>query len=223
LCIGLINEYMWLGRLGYVNYMTWNVAWAPTSQSGRLGVVFIATIQIVAVGEVCWRWAHRIVRCATGHCPVCHRTVSGVPPRQPPVRSWSWSTVGGSVLMWHRTVRCDIGQSGAPLTVCSDIWFSLFILQSRPLRADSRCSAGTPDSPVAHRTVQWIIAELRLGNPKVKSLKSILPGAPDSPVRQTREHFCFLCSFLLEPFLIFVLVLSWTFGTWRTYILEQTS
>ena len=22
--------------------------------------------------------------------------------------------------MWHRTVRCEIGQSGAPLTSCSD-------------------------------------------------------------------------------------------------------
>jgi hypothetical protein len=64
-------------------------------------VVFIATNQIVTVGEGCW-------------------TVSGVPPRHPPVRAWSWSTVGGFVLMRHRTVRCDTGQSGAPLTNCSD-------------------------------------------------------------------------------------------------------
>jgi hypothetical protein len=26
-----------LRGLGYVNYMTWNVAWAPTPQSGWLG------------------------------------------------------------------------------------------------------------------------------------------------------------------------------------------
>jgi hypothetical protein len=26
---------------------------------------------------------------------------------------------------------------------------------SRPLALDSRCSASTPDSPVAHRTVRW--------------------------------------------------------------------
>jgi hypothetical protein len=155
--------------------------------------------------------------------PVRHRTVSGEPPRQPVRQGWSWSTVGGFVLMWHRTLRCRTGQSGAPLTCCSDIWIPLFTLQSRPLRADSRCSAGAPDSPMAHRTVRWIIAEVRLGNPKVKSLKSFFPGAPDSPVRQTREHFGFLYSFLLEPFLIFVLALSWTFGTCRTYRLEQTS
>jgi hypothetical protein len=46
----------------------------------------------------------------------------------------------------------------------------------------------TGHCPVAHRTLS--------------------SGTPDSPVRQTREHFGFLCSFLLEPFLIFVLVLS---------------
>jgi hypothetical protein len=158
--------------------------------------------------------------------PVRHRIVSGVPPRHPPVRAWSWSTVGGFVLMWHRTVRCDTRQSGAPLTNCSDFCrvhcTALFIVWVDRCTV-SRCSAGAPDSPMAHQTVQWIIVELRLRNPKLKSLRSILPGAPDSPVRQTREHFGFLCSFVFEPFLIFVLVLSWTFGTWRTYTLEQTS
>jgi hypothetical protein len=29
----------------------------------------------------------------------------------------------------------------------------------------------------------------------------ILPGAPDSPVRQTRVAFGWFCSFLFEPFL----------------------
>jgi hypothetical protein len=29
-----------------------------------------------------------------------------VPPRHLVVRAWSWLTVGGFVLMWHRTVRC---------------------------------------------------------------------------------------------------------------------
>jgi hypothetical protein len=147
------------------------------------------------VGEVCWRWAHRTVRYATGQ--------SGAPPRHPPVRAWSWLTVGGFVLMRHRTVRCYTGQSGAPLTICSNIWIALFTLQSRPLCADSRCPAGAPDSPVAHRTVRWIIAELRLENPKLKSLswftlvhRTLSGGTPDSPVRQTRAHF----GFLFAPF-----------------------
>jgi hypothetical protein len=150
--------------------------------------------------------------------PVHHQTVFGAPPHHFVVRPWSWSTVGGFVLMWHRTVRCHTGQSGAPLTRCSNIWIPLFTLQSRPLRADSRCSVGAPGSPVAHRTVRWIIAELRLGNSKLKSLswftlvhRILSGGAPDT-VRwctgqsgapdQGTLRFPF-CSFLLKPNLFF--------------------
>jgi hypothetical protein len=66
----------------------------------------------------------------------------------------------------HRTVRCP---SDLLLWLLSWYCAALFIRQSRPLRADSRCSASAPDSPVAHQTVRWIIAELRLGNPKQRS------------------------------------------------------
>jgi hypothetical protein len=41
--------------------------------------VFIAPPTKMAVREGCCRWAHRIVRCATRHCPV-HQ------PRHPTVR-----------------------------------------------------------------------------------------------------------------------------------------
>jgi hypothetical protein len=41
--------------------------------------VFIAPTTKMAVGELCCRWAHRTVRCATGHCPVRQ-------PRHPTVR-----------------------------------------------------------------------------------------------------------------------------------------
>jgi hypothetical protein len=160
--------------------------------------------------------------------PVRHRTVSGVPPRHPPVRAWSWSAVGGFVLLLHRTVWCATGQSGALLTSALTFWNSLFTLQSRPLRADSRCSAGAPDSrcatgrcPVLHRTVWWIIAEMCLGNPKVKSSswsilvhRTLSGGAPDivrwhsgqsGAPDQGSLRFPF-CSFLLRPNLFFWLV-----------------
>jgi hypothetical protein len=39
---------------------------------------------------------------------------------------------------------------------------------------------GAPDSPVPHRTVRLIIAECAWKNPKMKSLRSIHPGAPDT-------------------------------------------
>jgi hypothetical protein len=137
-----------------------------------IGVVFIATNQIVAVGEGYWRWAHR--------------TVSSAPPRHLVVRAWSWSTVGGFVLMWHRTVWCS---SDLLLWLLSWYYAALFIHQSRPLRVDSRCSAGAPDSPVNYSGAV-------LGKPEAEEFELIHPGAPDSPVRQTREHF----GFFFAPF-----------------------
>jgi hypothetical protein len=141
-----------------------------------------------------WRW---LLAMGSPDSPVRHRTVSGASPRHPPVRAWSWSTVGGFVLMRHRTVRCHTGQSSAPLIFCSDfcrMYCSALItvrvdrcvqivvapLAHRIVRWCTGQSGGAPDSPVVHRTVRWIIAELRLRNPKLKSLRSILSGAPDT-------------------------------------------
>jgi hypothetical protein len=107
-----------------------------------VGVVFIATNQIVAVGEGCWRWAHR--------------TVSGAPPRHPVVRAWSWSTVGGFVLMWHRTVLCDTGQSGAPVTNCSD-FCRVHCSVLFTVRVD-RCAL-IAIAPLVHRIVRWHIGQ----------------------------------------------------------------
>jgi hypothetical protein len=121
-----------------------------------------------------WRW---LLAMGASDSPVCHRTVSGAPPRHPVRQGWSLSIVGGFVLMRHRTVRCP---SDHLLWLLPRVLCCTVHCQSRSLRVDSRCSAGSPDSPVAHRTVRWIIAEVRLGNPKVKSLKSFLPGAPDA-------------------------------------------
>jgi hypothetical protein len=49
--------------------------------------VFIAPTTKTAVGEGCCRWAHRTVRCATGHCPVRQ-------PRHPTIKVLTVSTVG---------------------------------------------------------------------------------------------------------------------------------
>jgi hypothetical protein len=106
-----------------------------------VGVVFIATNQIVAIGEGCWRWAHQTVRCAA---------TSSV------VRAWSWSTVGGFVLMWHRTVRCDTGQSGAPLTNCSD-FCRVHCSVLFTARVD-RCAL-IAVAPLVHETVWWHTGE----------------------------------------------------------------
>jgi hypothetical protein len=47
-------------------------------ECGVVGVFIAPTTKIWSL-EGCCRMAHRIVRCATGHCPVRHRTLSGAP------------------------------------------------------------------------------------------------------------------------------------------------
>jgi hypothetical protein len=99
----------------------------------------------------------------------------------------------------HRVVPCP---SELLLWLLPRVLFCAVHCQSRPLRADDRCSAGAPDSPVAHRTVRWIIAEVRLRNLKVKSLKSIFPGAPDTVRWHTRPGSTSVsfAPFFLNPF-----------------------
>jgi hypothetical protein len=113
--------------------------------------VFIAPTTKPAVGKAVCRWAHRTVRCATGHYLVRQ-------PRHPNVRDLTVSTVG-ALTAWAT------GQSGAtPDRHCSlfdapsDAALTLrelFVHCSRcrrPLESTvallSRCSASTPDSPV---------------------------------------------------------------------------
>jgi hypothetical protein len=70
---------------------------------------------------------------------------------------------------------------------------SLLLLQTT-VGAVSRYSAGTPDSPVNYSGVAP-------RKPEASKLELIHPGAPDSPVRQTRAAFDCLLLFLFEPFL----------------------
>jgi hypothetical protein len=151
----------------------------------------------------CSRW-RRLLAMGASDSPVRHRTVSGAPPHHPVVRAWSWSTVEGFVLMRHRTVWC-------PLTFCSDFCRET-VLHCSSVRVD-RC-AQIAVAPLVHRTVRWIIAELRLGNPKLRSLECTAPGAPDTVRWHTGQsgapdqgtlRFPF-CSFLLNPDLFFLLV-----------------
>jgi hypothetical protein len=100
--------------------------------------VFIAPNHFHSRWGGCWRWAHR-----TGIvCFPVHRHVSR------PLGFGAWSTVGA-------LSSCGTGQSGVTpdSPVPSDFIaltsvVTLFTCQGRPLRVDSRCFAGTPDSPV---------------------------------------------------------------------------
>jgi hypothetical protein len=159
--------------------------------------VFIAPTTKPTVGEAVCRWAHRTVRCATGHCTVRQ-------PCHPTVRVLTVSTVG-ALTAW------GTGQSGAaPDRHCSlfgapsgtaltlrelSAHCSAFagVRWSRLLRW-SRCSAGTSDSPLNYNG-----AALQKPEGEEFSLYSpwctghcpvvhwtLSGGTPDSPMRQSR-------------------------------------
>jgi hypothetical protein len=113
--------------------------------------VFIAPTTKPTVGEAVCRWAHQTVRCATGHCPVRQ-------PHHPIVRVLTVSTVG-ALTSWgtgqsgaapDRHCSLSGAPSGAALTLRE--LSAHYSRCRRPLELtvalDSRCSAGTPDSPV---------------------------------------------------------------------------
>jgi hypothetical protein len=70
------------------------------------------------------------------------------------------------------------------------------------LRADSRCSAGAPDSPVNY-------SEAAPGKPEAAEFELIHPGAPDTVRSGVPDQGTLripFCSFLLKPNLFFLLV-----------------
>jgi hypothetical protein len=187
----------------------------------------------------------------TGQCPVRQ-------PRHPIRWGWSWSTVGGFVLMWHRIVRCSTGQSGAPLIICSDFCrvycFALFTVRVDRWRGVAvaplahrtvRCIPDSPVNysgaashfpeagqfraaslwstghcPVMHRTVRWIIVgcawetrRWRVWSQSSLVHRTLSGGTPDSPVRQTREHFGFFLLLSFDPCL--VLFIGFVLNLWH--------
>jgi hypothetical protein len=130
--------------------------------------------------------------------------------------------------------------SGAPLTSvltsathCSAVRGTVAVDRC----AGSRYSVGTPDSPVAHRTVQRIIAERAGENPRVASSLLYGPGAPNIVRWHTRHclvahqtvrcarpgHTRFLAPLYLNPIFNILSVCVEPLCTCRLYILEQTS
>jgi hypothetical protein len=136
---------------------------------------------------------HRTVRCATGQCPLRHHVTLSL-------GLWAGRSL-------ETLSSCGTEQSGAPLTTALTSAAVLFIRQSRPLRADSCCFAGAPDSPMNY-------SGAAPGKPEGEEFELMHPGAPNT-VRwctglfgapdQGSLRFPF-CSFLLRPNLFFWLV-----------------
>jgi hypothetical protein len=150
----------------------------------RLGVPFIAPRQLGAVGGKQGRPSLPSVEWRTGQSDAppdnhCRRSGADLLPflAQTTVAApgqLAHRTLSGA----HRTVRCPLSTVGVA-TRCPRI--------ARPTVA--LATIGSPDSPVHHRTVRWIIAYAADFFPRAAfSLESslvhwILSGAsPDSPV-----------------------------------------
>jgi hypothetical protein len=192
--------------------MCWLKTWMPWSVV--VGGVFIAPTTKMVIGEGCYRWAHRTVRCAS-HVTQLLSTIGAL-------TCGATGQSGGAP-----NSHCSL--SSAPSGACSDFCarsphcsLLMYTFAVNRWRC-SRCSAGTPDSSVLHRIVRWIIAEWHFQKPKGGKFGVDLPSAPDSPVRQTRATFGCLLLLSFKPFLGLFIGLCWTFGTCRTYNLEQTS
>jgi hypothetical protein len=111
-------------------------------------------------------------------------------------RTWHCSVSGechvslplgfGAVDCWSLMSSCGTGQSGAfwlcRLALTSD---GQTVLQSTVGEVD-RCSIGSPDSLVPHRTVWWILAEWLWENSREASSRGASAWAPDS-VRCTQD------------------------------------
>jgi hypothetical protein len=106
------------------------------------------------------RWG-RLLSMGAPDSPVRHQTLSGAPPCHPTVRVLTQSTIGELVLLSHRTVRCATGQvlftvrcasNSAALTLRA-LFICHPLLQST-VGASSRCSGGTPDSPMNYSGAQ---------------------------------------------------------------------
>jgi hypothetical protein len=142
---------------------------------------------------------------------MAHRTLSGAPATSPS----RWILTVGASVFWATgqalfTVRCAIWLCSDSGVHCSA--FNAFC--RRPLAQSSRCSAGTPDSPVRHRTlsgatpddpVNYSGAAFRIA--EGEQFRVGVPGAPDT-VRCARPGHTSadFSSLYLNPFSVFLLV-----------------
>jgi hypothetical protein len=179
--------------------------------------VFIALNHQQVVRGGCCRWVHRTVRCAS------HVTQ--------PLGFWTfWQLEASS--------SSGTGQSGATLdrhcSLFGALWLCRGLLRTVALQStvalDSRYSASAPDSPVAHRTVWWIIATCAWRNPRVAHWTLYGPGALDIVRWHTRQSGApdqstsgFFAPLNLIPNFNLLLVCVEPLCTCRTYNLEQTS
>jgi hypothetical protein len=159
------------------------------------------------------RW-WRLLSYGAPDSSVRHRTLSGAPATSPgrwvptvgASDNWVTGQSGGAPNSHYSLFGAPSGAALTSARVGAHCSLLLFCCR-RPLTLCSRYFAGTPDSPVLHRVVRWIIAEWLPEFPKMASLELgslvhwTLSGAPDQGCL-----WVVFCSFVLNPFLEFLLV-----------------
>jgi hypothetical protein len=121
---------------------------------------------------------------------MAHRTLSVAPATSP----GPWIPTVGASVFWATEQSGDAPDrhcslSGAPsspaLTLAHCSAFNAFC--RRPLARSSRCSAGTPDSPVRHRTLSGVPPDSPMNYsgaasriPEGEQFGVGVPGAPDT-------------------------------------------
>jgi hypothetical protein len=144
---------------------------APTTKSGRW--------------EAVCRMAHRTVRCATGHC------LERQPRQQAvgfwPLELWLVGPLGCPVVHRIGPVACPVRllRVLCPLRAQARI---KCVAVDRCVRS-SRCSAGTPDSPVNYSGAASHFPKVVSSSSSSLVHRTLSGGTPDSPVRQTRLPF----------------------------------
>jgi hypothetical protein len=159
--------------------------------------------------------AHRTV---TVHCPVCATSM----------RPLGFEAID----RLRRLSFCCTGQSGdtPDSLVTSDFCaltsprhcLALFLCVVDRWRAGSHCSAGSPDSPVAHQIVRWIIVERAWQKSESGWFAAAWPGAPDSVRCAIFQHTLSpSLQIWLWPQLNFFLDLCWTLCTCDKWYLDK--
>jgi hypothetical protein len=172
-------------------------ALATNGMFGMLGSIWMSWLGVfIAPNHFHSRWWRLLVMGALDS-PVRHRTGTV----HCPVHATSAYSLGfRAVDRWSALSSSCTGQFGAtpdspvPLWLCcfdfcAALCCTVHLIEST-VGAQSHCSAGSPDSLVAHRTVEF---------PRVADSNLYDPGAPDSPVYHFSAHSSSLLLFWLCP------------------------
>jgi hypothetical protein len=182
--------------------------------------VFITSNHFLAVGWVCCRWAHRIVRWCTGQVLFTVRCV----PRQHARWGLERSTVETlcPVATPDSPVAHHTRQFGGTLDMSDAFWLRSLTSDLHYALLQSIVERRLPLLCWLSGHVQWIIAEHALEKPESEQFAWCSAwGTRHCPVCHLQHTLKSLLQTLLSPQLNFFLGLCWTLCTWDKRHLDK--